>query len=369
MHIFSLINKAYNVIKREVGKDKSGIFLDTRDTGTYVTAAHNNAVFITIQLLDEEIENLPILDEKMFLNVDYVRDASKSSYTEIDADDHMYMFIQRCEIADAIKDIDYEPLYEIHTIEGVEVFAPLSKSKGIRKLLKDRENLKQVFIIEGLQCFTTGHWLVQRTTESEYVTVIPLLVLEIISNLGDDVEWLYASGTKNTSKLRFHGMRKDGGIVTIGCENQKITGPNVMGVQPDFKPSSFFSIKPEGLYKFISKIGKSFSDDDLIYLYFDAEAGLVLSLCVTLVSPDINEVVHKKHTDLSYSSDYILSDNDGFLGDEFKVAWNAVYLTSCLNAVGELIEFIVPIKEDGTGDKPCALIGESADALVMPKRL
>ena len=369
MHIFSLINKAFTVIKRDTVKDRCAVFIDSRETGTYVTAAHNYSVYATVQWQSASAlseEGLPVHD---FLDPDFVRDAAKASYKEIDEDDRLSMYAEDTEelrmVSNAVETIDYEPLDEIKSLEGVDIFAPLTKSKGIKKLISSRHNLQQAYVCGDLLCFTTGHWLVQKSVDSGAdVATIPFTVLEIMHAWRGKVEWLYASSDQR--EVRFHGICAEGGLVTISYYNTRDRGPDVNGIAKEFSPLSFFRVQADELFRFVTKIGKTFGQEDMIYFVYDEEEGVELSLSTTNVTPDNEEIVHLEHTSIDYELvDFPQSLKDG----RFKAAWKAVYLTTCLNAVGELVEFIVPIAEDGSGNKPCSFIGEDADALVMPKRL
>lgn len=191
MHIFSLINKAYTVLKRDTGKDKCAVFMDTRGTGTYVTAAHSCSIYAAVQWQGKDSPSV-LSDEDWpthdFLDDEFVRDAAKSSYKEIDEDDLLSMYAEDTDelrsVAHAVENIDYEPLGDIYPIEGVDIFAPLTKSKGIKKLLASRTNLQQAYVCEDLQCFTTGHWLVQRKLLHHEVAAIPFVILEIMQAWG-----------------------------------------------------------------------------------------------------------------------------------------------------------------------------------------
>lgn len=370
MHIFSLINKAYTVLKRDTGKDKCAVFMDTRETGTYVTAAHSCSIYATVQWQGKDSPSV-LSDEDWpthdFLDDEFVRDAAKSSYKEIDEDDLLSMYAEDTDelrsVAHAVENIDYEPLGDIYPIEGVEIFAPLTKSKGIKKLIASRTNLQQAYVCEDLQCFTTGHWLVQRKLDHE-VAAIPFVILEIMQAWGSKVEWLYASSSKRA--IRYHGMCEEGGLVTLSYYNTREVGPRVSGIQKEFSPSSFFRIQADELFRFVTKIGKAFGQEDMVYFVYGEEEGVELSLSTTEVTPDNEETVHLKHTKIDYE---LIDSSPRIKNGRFKAAWKAIYLTTCLNAVGELVEFIVPIDEGGSGNKACSLIGEDADALIMPKRL
>ena len=371
MHIFSLIKKAHAVIKRDAGKNKSGVFIDTRETGTYVTAAYNASVYAAVQWRGEGLpcflsgEGLTALDD------DFVRSAAKTSYKRIEADDEYSMCAEDNHelhaLAGMVEHIDYEPLQEIHTLEGVEVFAPLTKSKGLRKLLEHRDNLKQAFIQGNLQCLTSGHWLVQKEINDGSAASVPFAVLEIMQSWGKTVEWIYASSSNH--QVKFHGICAQGGAVTLCYYRPSAHAPDVTEIQQCYRPPSFFTLEPEALLHFVGKIGKSFGKDDLIYFTYDTSDGLELYLSSTNLTPDNEEVIQRDHTRYLDCVGYRLVDDNGFTKDgSFLIAWNAIYFTTCLSAVGNLIEFIVPIADDGSGNKPCAMIGEDADALVMPKR-
>jgi hypothetical protein len=372
MHVFSLINKAFTVIKRDTDKDRCAVFIDTRAAGTYVTAAHNYSVYATVQWQGKDSpsvlpdEDWPVHD---FLDLDFVRDAAKASYREIDEDDVLSMYAEDTEelrmVANAVETIDYEPLDKIQSIEGVDIFAPLTKSKGIKKLLRSRSNLQQAYVCEDLLCFTTGHWLVQKSVDSGVdVATIPFTVLEIMQAWRGKVEWLYASSDQK--EVRFHGICAEGGLVTLSYYNTKEKGPNVSAIAKEFSPASFFRVPADELFRFVTKIGKSFGQEDTIYFTYKEEEGAELFLSTTEVTPDNEEVLRKKHTTIDCD---LMGDASRIKDGRFRSAWKAIYLTTCLNAVGELVEFIVPIAEDGSGNKPCSFIGEDADALVMPKRL
>lgn len=367
MHIFSLINKAHTVIKREAGKDRSAVFFDTRETGTYVTAAHNGSLYATVQWTGESV--LPDEDGlgHDFLDMDFVRDAAKTTYREFDEDDRLSMFAEDTDelriIASAVEDISYEPLDRVHSLEGTELFPPLTKSKGIKKQLTSRSNLQQAYVCGELQCFTTGHWLVQRTVGPN-VGNIPFTVLEIMQAWSGKVEWIYM--TSSESDMRFHGICCEGGLVTLSYYNLREKGPAVSAIQKEFSPLSFFRIEADELFRFVSKIGKSFGQEDMIYFKYREEKGAELFLSKTVTTPENEEVKFKKHTQVKYE----LIDNDDHVKDGyFEFAVKAIYLATCLSAVGELIEFNIPVSPDGSGLKACTLIGEDADALIMPKRL
>lgn len=366
MHAFSLINKAHTAIKRDMGKERSAVFIDARDTGTYVTAAHNDSVFATVQWHDKDLLET---EDFAFLDNDFVKDASRASYKEIDEDDQLSMYAEDSDvvrmIANAVESIDYEPLDEISPISGVNVFAPLTKSKGIKKHLSGRENLKQAFISDGLRVFTTGHWLVQSKADDETVH-IPFTILEIMHAWRGKVEWLYASFDRR--KVRFHGMCSEGREVALGYYNtSEDATPAISQIQKEFSPSSHFTVSSDELFTFIRKIGKSFGTDDLIVFKYVAELQiLTMYLSSREVTPEINEWDDLWHTTIH---EFAIKGVVDFLDiEEFKVAWSAVYFTTCLSAM-TLIEMVVPLGENGDGMKPCALIGEEADALVMPKRL
>lgn len=184
---------------------------------------------------------------------------------------------------------------------------------------------------------------------------MPLVFLDIARRWRGKVEWLF--GTYDAEHVQFHGL-SEGMSVTVRCSRPTEKTPNTSAIQELFNPSQRLSVDVDALYDFITEIGKSHKTDSLVWFEWSAEVPNVatLSLEVVEVTPDNKSVVRCHHTEVPVVA---------YVDDEQEsrtARWSAVYLMTCLGALS-LEEFIVPAEDR----KPCVLIGESAEALVMPK--
>lgn len=362
MHAFKFLNKAIAVFNREFGKSNVYVCGCRVEEDIYIVVYKDITDFVAVCVSD--LNRAAWWKTPHSLSKDSIKAISKLK--KISYEDKRLVADILGEESEALHDIKH-PAHQFRwdclsgeMVNWKDVLSQLCRMmdhKSFNPRSVGRPQLDQIFSTDGKVAVTNGHFLVQSSWDEEEVSIQrPAAKILHYGIKSQKVTPVFINNIKEEKMAQIHCFL-DGSPMILSTKAFLHEGPPISSLDDNFNPTGYTLIDADKLLPAIARIGKTFSEDEVL--------GVNLSAIDNEATHVNTHLVHKqgKRQLTSVKLGKFCDIDREFKVKSRDVMWSANYLTLLM----ELDISEVWVTSDSA---PSVFFGkDNIEALLMPKRI